>query len=129
MMLAVSLDQPLQVEERLPSFVSLPPGVEIRPDRQLDILLADLSPDTPWGRRKVAAQKLGCQRDPAALPGLLAALPADPFWMVRCAIIQALQQIGDPAAITTLRKVARFDAFQIVRSYAAKAVERLDQGG
>ena len=127
-MFAADAYQNTEVVDQKP-YTSLPLALVIQPDPKLYELLADLSQDTSWGDRKMAAQKLGGMRAVEALPGLLEALPSDPFWMVRCAIIQALQQIGDPAAITTLRKVARFDAFQIVRSYAAKAVERLDQGG
>jgi HEAT repeat protein len=90
-------------------------------------LVADLSPETPWGDRQNAARKLGYLGNPEALPGLLDALPDDNFWMVRCAIIQALERIGDPGAIPTLRQVASGDGFQVVRSYAAKAIERLSK--
>ena len=113
----------------LNAYTTLPLVVEVQPDPKVEVLLADLSPDTSWGDRKIAAQKLGCIRSPEALPGLLDALPADPFWMVRCAIIQALEMIGDPGAIPTLREVAKSDGFQVVRSHAAKAIERLSQGG
>lgn len=126
-MFPANLDQHPQVADLLNPFTTLPIAVEVQPDRKLDILLADLSPDTSWGDRKVAAEKLGYMRSPEALPGLLAALPGDPFWMVRCAIIQALERIGDPGAIPTLRELAKSDGFQVVRSYAAKAIERLSQ--
>ena len=88
-------------------------------------LLAQLSPENPWGDRKAAAQKLGYMRSTEALPGLLEALRTDPFWMVRCAVVQALEFIGDAGAVPTLQAAARDDAFQVVRSHAAKAVERL----
>jgi HEAT repeat protein len=107
-------------------FTAFPPVVETHPDREPDALLANLTPDTPWGERQSAARRMGYMRDPEALPGLLAALPADPFWMVRCAIIQALEMIGDPGAVPTLREVAKNDSFQVVRAYATKAIERLD---
>ena len=98
---------------------------DVHPTPDIQALLSDLAPDTPWGERQVAAQKLGYMRNPAALPGLLAALPTDPFWMVRCAIIQALEMIDDPGAIPTPRQVEKNDDFQVVRAYAAKAIERL----
>jgi len=127
-MFAVNLGQrPNVVVDVMNKFTTLPIEIEVQPDREMAKLLADLSPDTPWGVRQMAAKKLGSRRSPEALPGLLAALPSDPFWMVRCAIIQALERIGDPGAIPTLREVARRDGFQVVRSYAAKAVERLSQ--
>ena len=122
-MLAVNLDQRPQVADKMNAFTILPLAIEIQPDPKLAKLLADLSPDTSWGDRKIAAQKLGYLRSPEALPGLLAALPADPFWMVRCAIIQALVMIGDPGAIPTLREIAKSDGFQVVRSHAAKAID------
>ena len=124
-MLAVDFDQRPEVVDQMNGLTTFPIAIEVQPDHKLVKLLADLSPDTPWGDRKIAAQRLGYLRNPAALPGLLAALPADPFWMVRCAIIQALEMIGDPGAIPTLREVAISDGFQVVRSYAAKAIERL----
>jgi len=124
-MYQVNLDQRTQVEDQMTSYTTFPLALVVEPDIKLHQLLADLSPDTPWGVRKVAAQKLGDNRSPAALQGLLDALPADPFWMVRCAIVQALERIGDPGAVPTLRKVAQSDGFQVVRSYAAKAIERL----
>jgi HEAT repeat protein len=126
-MLAANIDERPQVINRLNTFTAFPPAIEVQPDRKLRRLLADLSPDTPWGERKMAAQTLGYLRSPEALPGLLDALRADPFWMVRCAIIQALESIGDPGAIPTLRETAKSDGFQVVRSHAAKAIERLSQ--
>ncbi len=124
-MFAVDFDQRAQVEEVV--YATLPLALVVQPDSKLYQLLADLSPDTPWGERQMAARRLGNLRDPEALPGLLAALPTDPFWMVRCAIIQALEKIGDPGAIPTLQEVATEDGFQVVRSYAAKAIERLSR--
>jgi len=108
-----------------PEMIETPIEFTVVPIRELDQLLANLAPDTPWMERQLAAQKLGDMRNPETLPGLLAALPNDPFWMVRCAIIQALEMIGDAGAIPTLREVAKNDGFQVVRSYAAKAIERL----
>ena len=128
-MLAVKLNQRPQVVDKMNTFTTLPIAIEVHPDRKLDKLLADLSPDTPWGDRQIAAKKLGYMRSPETLPGLLAALPVDPFWMVRCAIIQALEMIGDPGAIPTLREIAKSDGFQVVRAYADKAIERLSLEG
>lgn len=99
--------------------------IEGTPDHELRNLIADLSPETPWGDRQRAARRLGYKENPAALPALLEALPTDPFWMVRSEMILALQKIGDPKAIPTLQKVAKQDTFQVVRAYAAKAIERL----
>ena len=129
MMLPVTLNQRSRAVDKMNIFSTLPLVIEVQPDHKLDKLLADLSPDTPWGDRQIAALKLGYMRSPEALPGLLDALPTDPFWIVRCAIIQALERIGDPGAIPTLREVAKRDGFQVVRSYAAKAIERLSQEG
>jgi len=123
-MSTVNYDQCPEVLERMNA---LPRTLVVQPDIKLYELLADLTPDTPWGERKMASQKLGYMRSPEALPGLLDALPDDPFWMVRCAIIQALEMIGDPDAIPTLQVVAKSDSFQVVRSYAKKAIERLSQ--
>ena len=128
-MLAVNLNQPPEEIDMLHTFTTLPLVIEVQPDHKLEQLLADLSPDTPWGDRQIAANELGYMRSLEALPMLLAALPVDPFWMVRCAMIQALERIGDPGAIPTLRHVAESDGFQVVRSYAAKAIERLSQEG
>ena len=127
MMLAVNLDQRPQDVDQMNSLIAFPVAVEVQPDPKLGKLLADLSPDIPWGDRQMAAEKLGYLRSPEALPGLLDALPADPFWMVRCAIIQALEMIGDSGAIPTLREIANSDGFYVVRSHAAKAIERLSQ--
>jgi HEAT repeat protein len=118
-------NQPPQVVDKMNTFTTLPIAIEVQPDRKLSALLADLSPDTPWGERQNAARKIGYMRNSEATLGLLAALPGDPFWMVRCAIIQALEMIDDPRAIPTLQDVAKNDSFQVVRSYAAKAIERL----
>ena len=133
-MLMVNLDQRPQGVEKLNPLTAYPIAIEVQLDRKLYKLLADLSPDTPWGDRQIAARKLGDMRDPEALPGLLealpgllAALPTDNFWMVRCAIIQALEMIGDPGAILALQEAAINDNFQVIRSYAAKAVDRLSQ--
>jgi HEAT repeat protein len=116
----------MATEQRvLKHVVVVPREVATIPDPKVEKLLADLSPDRDWGRREIAAQKLGYMRSQEGVPGLLNALPSDPFWMVRCAIIQALEMIGDPKAIPTLQEVANKDGFQVVRSYAAKAIERL----
>ncbi len=104
---------------------SLPVAVEVQTDRELDHWLSNLSLDTPWGNRKIAAHKLGSLRNPDAIPALLEALVFDPFWMVRFAVIQALEMIGDPEVIPALQKAAQEDHFQVVRSYAIKAMERL----
>ena len=127
MMLAVNLDQRPQVVDQMNPLIAFPVAVEVQTGPKLGKLLADLSPETPWGERQMAAKRLGRLRNPEALPGLLDALPADPFWMVRCAIIQALEMIGDPRAIPALREAANSDGFQAVRSHAAKAIERLSQ--
>jgi len=128
-MLAANLNPKTQVADNRPAYSALPLAVLAYPDRDLVRLLSKLSPDTLWGDRKIAAQKLGTLRRTEALPGLLAALPTDPFWMVRCEMIQALEKIGDPGAVPTLQRVAKNDSFQVVRSYAAKAVKRLSQPG
>lgn len=124
-MVTVDTNQYPQVKEKSQIYMGLPLAFVVQPEIKLYALLSDLSPDTPWGERKMAAQKLGNMRYPEALPALLDALPVDPFWMVRCAIIQALEKIGDQRAIPTLRKVAEEDGFQVVRSHAAKAIKRL----
>jgi HEAT repeat protein len=125
-MLKTNLPQgPYVVLDGFNTLNTLPIAVEVQPNPVFDRWISDLSPEVPWGNRKIAAQKLGYLRDPGAVPALLAALVSDPFWMVRCAIIQALELIADPGAIATLRKVAREDSFQVVRSYAARAIERL----
>ena len=120
-MLAINSDHKPDIKEK--RFLgSLP---EMRPENELDILLARLSPDVSWGERQSAARKIGLLGNAEALPGLLAALPVDNFWMVRCEIIQALERIAHPAAVPVLRSVAQNDSFQVVREYAAKAVQRL----
>ena len=126
-MLAVNFDQRPQGVEKLNPYTAYPIAIEVQSDLKLYKLLADLSPDTPWGDRQMAAKKIGSMRNPEALSGLLAALATDNFWMVRCAIIQALEMIGDPGAIPSLQEAAISDGFQVVRSYAAKAVDRLLQ--
>jgi HEAT repeat protein len=126
-MLTVNLDQrPQVIDKRLP-YAPLSLEFEIQPDLKLYELLADLSPDTSWGDRKIATQKLGNMRNPEALPRLLVTLQTDSFWMVRCAIIQALEKIGDPDAVPALQKAADNDGFQVVRSHAVKAIERLSR--
>lgn len=125
-MFTVNAYQHPEVADRKTTLTVFPLAIETQPKRDLDVLLTNLTPDTPWGERQIAAKKLGNMRDPEALPGLLAALPNDPFWMVRCAIIQALEMIDDQGAIPTLREVSENDSFQVVRAYAAKAIERLD---
>lgn len=126
-MLTVNIDQPTQIVDETNLFMTLPSAIEFQKDGRLEKLLANLSPDMPWGIRETAAKKLGTLRNPKALPGLIDALPADPFWMVRCAIIQAIERIGNPEAIPTLKESATNDGYQVVRSYAAKAIERLSQ--
>ena len=126
-MFPVNYDQQPEVVDQMNTYWTPPLVVLVQPDIKLHKLLADLSPDTPWGDRQIAAKKLGSMRSPKALPGLLDALPSDPFWMVRCAIIQALEMIGDSGAIPSLRETANSDGFYVVRSYAAKAIERLFQ--
>ena len=126
-MLTADFNQRPAVADQMNTYRTPPLALVVQPDIKLYKLLADLSPDTPWGERKIAAKRLGSMRSPEALPGLLDALPADPFWMVRCAIIQALEMIGDSGAIPTLREIANSDGFYVVRSHAAKAIERLSQ--
>jgi HEAT repeat protein len=126
-MLAANLDQQPQFVDRMNPIIAFPVAVEAQPDPEVTELLAYLSPEIPWGERQTAARRLGCLRNPEALPGLLAALPEDKFWMVRCSIIQALEMIGEPGAVHTLCEVAEKDGFQVVRSHAAKAVQRLSQ--
>jgi HEAT repeat protein len=113
------------VADKTIGFAIFPQTSKTHLDPKMDVLLANLTPDTPWRERQIAAQKLGCMRDPEALPGLLVALLTDPFWMVRCAIIQALEIIGDRTAVPTLQEVARNDGFQIVRAYAVQAIKEL----
>jgi len=94
-------------------------------DRQLDLLISQLSLESNWGERQRAARKLGYMGRTEAVAPLLTALPTDPFWMVRSAIIQALEKIGDTRAIPTLRRVEQEDAFLTVRQNAAKAIATL----
>ena len=127
-MLPVNVNQTPQLVDEMNTFESFQVSIEVQPDPEAGKLLVDLSPETPWGDRQIAAKRLGYLRSPEALPGLLNVLPSDPFWMVRCAIIQALEMIGDPRAIPTLQEVVMCDGFEVVRSHAAKAIERLSQG-
>jgi HEAT repeat protein len=122
-----SYQSPSFVEVKISTATPIPVVIEISPESELDILAAELTPDTPWAQRQIAAKKLGQSQNPDALPILLAALPNDPFWMVRCTIIQALELISDARAIPALREVANDDEFSAVRSAAEKAVERLSQ--
>lgn len=110
---------------KINSFEAFPIEIKVQSDQKLDKLLADLSSNSSWYDRKIAAQKIGRMRNPDAMPALLDMLPVDPFWKVRCAIIQALEVIGDPTAIPCLREIQKSDHFQVVRSYAAKAIESL----
>ena len=128
-MYQVDFDQLPEIVDQVNIYTTFPLALGIQPDLKLYNLLADLSPDTPWGDRQIAAIKIGDMRSPEALPGLLEALLVDSFWMVRCAIIQALENIGDPGSIPTLREIENSDGFQVVRSYAAKAIERLSPAG
>lgn len=109
------------------TFATFPIAIEVLPESELDLLVADLSPETPWAERQIAARNLGQSRNSAAMPILLLVLLDDPFWMVRCTIIQALERIGDSRAIPTLRELSISDEFSAVRSAAEKAVERLSQ--
>jgi HEAT repeat protein len=124
-MFTVNKNAPLDVVNSINTATTLSAVPEAESEHRLQALLAELSPDKPWGEREIAAKQLGRTRNPEALPGLLAALQTDPFWMVRCAIIQALERIDDPRAIPTLREVAKNDSFNVVREYAATAMERL----
>jgi len=116
-----------EIVDETQAIAVFPLSIEVLSDRDLEQLIANLSPQVPWGVRQRAAKRLGSKKDPSAVPALLQALPSDPFWMVRCAVIQALERIGDPNAIPALRKVGQNDSFQVVRSYAAKAIERLSR--
>ncbi len=124
-MFTVNKNQSLEVLNSSDSAGTFPSVVDDQPDQKMKTLLAELSPDNPWGDREIAAKRLGYMRSREALPGLLAALQTDPFWMVRCAIIQALERIDDPGVIPTLREVAKKDGFHVVREYAEKAIERI----
>jgi HEAT repeat protein len=124
-MVAVNTYQSPGVVDKANVFTGFSLMTEAQPDHELEVLLANLTPDIPWGERQIAAKKIGYMRNPEALPVILDVLPIDPFWMVRCAIIQAVEMIGDPKAIPALRKVAASDSFQVVRAYAKKAIEKL----
>lgn len=124
-MFQTKINQPTAGVNKRNTSTIFPFVAEVQPTKKTEKLLAALSPDTSWGERQIAAQKLGYLRDNDALPGLLDALPGDSFWMVRTAIIQALEKIGDSRAIPTLESVANDDGFQVVRSHAKKAIERL----
>ena len=115
------------MKEKRRVYPCLPQIYLVQPNLVLGELLAKLSPDVPWGDRKVAANRIGNLRQKDALPGLILALHADPFWMVRCSIIQAIEKIGDPGVLPELEKVKTNDTYQAVRSYAAKAIERLSR--
>ena len=123
-MFQVMNNQYPEAVEEIQAFTAFPLSIEVLPDHDL---IADLSPQVPWGQRQRAAKRLGSKKALAAVPALLQVLPTDPFWMVRCAVIQALERIGDPNAIPTLQQVAQNDSFQVVRSYAEKAIERLSR--
>ena len=107
------------------SAARMPKSVAPQADTLLDKILSDLSLESSWGDRRLAARQLGYLGNPAAVSGLVTALPADPFWMVRTVMIQALEMIGDPRAIPTLQRVEKEDSFLTVRSHAAKAIETL----
>lgn len=124
-MFKVNIEQTQERVNMINTYTTLPLTIEAQPDLEIDKLLAELSPDTPWFERQTAAIKLGRMRCPEALPTLVAALSVDPFWMVRCSIIQALEMIGDPVAIPILLEVAESDGFQAVRTSAEQAVKKL----
>jgi len=92
-MLVANLAQRTEVKYQPNIFLTQALEKAVQPDPELRRLLAELSADTPWGVRQMAAKRLGCMRSSDALPGLTAALASDPFWMVRCAVIQALEMI------------------------------------
>ena len=79
MMLAVNLDQRPQVVDKMNPFTTYPIAVEVQPDRKLYKFLADLSPDTPWGDRQIAAKKLGSMRCQLILFGWCA-VPSFKHW-------------------------------------------------
>ena len=126
-MFQVMNNQYPEAVEEIQAFTTFPLSIEVLPGRDIETLIANLSPQVPWGQRQRAAKRLGSKKALAAVPALLKVLPTDPFWMVRCAVIQALERIGDPNAIPTLQKVVQNDSFQVVRSYAVKAIERLSR--
>ena len=77
-------------------FTAFPQVLETHPERELDALLANLTHDTPWGERQIAARKLGYMREQEALPGLLAALPTNSqrtSWMEKALIAGPLPGI------------------------------------
>ncbi len=98
---------------------------EVQTDQALAQLLPDLQLAASWGERQAAVRKIGCLRNPDALPALQAVVQEDAFWMVRYAAVQALEMIGDLRVVPVLMKVAEQDQFQVVRSYAGKALKRL----
>jgi HEAT repeat protein len=116
--------QSIVVEANNP-FLQFPVTVKTQSEWEVEKLISDLYPDTSWGDRQIAANKIGLKRYAKALPALLDVVLSDPFWMVRCAMIQAIEMIGDPVAIPTLMEVVSRDKFQVVRSYANKVIERL----
>jgi HEAT repeat protein len=121
---------PLPYDPRIPSSrvdVKTSPPQKIGSLRNSEIytFLSQLSPDTPWGDRQHAAQRLGYMRSKKAVPSLIAALANEPFWMVRYTIVQALEKIGASVSVPTLSIIAETDDFQVVRSTASKAVARI----
>jgi hypothetical protein len=52
-MFAVDVYQQAEVVEETKTIVGLPLPREFQIDRRIDLLLADLSPDTPWADRKI----------------------------------------------------------------------------
>jgi HEAT repeat protein len=124
-MFAANVNQTTEMVNKGLTMRAVPIKNDVRLERELEDLLVNLNPDTPWRERQIAAQKLGNLANPNALPAMLNFLRADPFWMVRCALIQAVEIIGDIGAVATLQEVAAADDFEIVRGYAAQAIERL----
>ena len=120
-------DQRQTTVDKVNPFVTLQVVIDPQADCELNSLLEELSPDTPWGDRKAAALGLGSMGGAKAIQGLIDALPADPFWMVRYAIIQALVMVGDPKAVPALQDTVENDGFQVVRAYAAQAVKWLSR--
>jgi hypothetical protein len=58
-MLTVNTYQRPIVADKENKFPTFPPVIKAQPDRELETLLANLAPDTPWGERQIAAKKLG----------------------------------------------------------------------
>ena len=114
-----------EVVDDIHPITAFPLSIEVRPAREIEQLISNLSPQVPWGQRQRAAKRLGSMKDQTAVPALLQVLPTDPFWMVRCVIIQALESFGDPRVIPTLQEVAANDGFAAVRTAAEMAVNRL----